>query len=445
MGQLTSVAYNADQVWTESPLNATRTVSYNLDPLNRISFTDNGTQTGYTPDALNQYVGVGGQSPTYDANFNVTGFDGASFNYNAANQLMSGSKGGNMVQFVYDGLGRCLKRTINGVTTLLVYDGWKSLAEWAGDGSWWAYRIYGAGVDEVLWLYDSRVGYARVHTDMRGNVSFLLDAGGNGVERYTYDAFGQPTIHDWYGGVRSDSAYGNRFLFQGREWIPELGIYDFRFRQYQPQLGRFLQKDPLGFGGGDANLFRFCGSDPVNRKDAYGLKDKVRKTYNKDRSDSTGGTEITLEPVIVSAPELPGYDGHRDINVLDQSAAAPGEGSARDTGGGGEGTLYAQNARPPMSNRTVPVAPLRREENELPHDEPETDWPPSPREAAASLDSYRVGLEFLLRDVHDLLNWLFGPAGTAGFQGFPAATPGPSGSPNNLPGPSPSGPPPPHG
>ncbi|MEY2508897.1 MAG: hypothetical protein QOH01_3226, partial [Verrucomicrobiota bacterium] len=216
MGQLTSVAYNADYVWTGNPLNATRNVAYNLDPLNRISVNDNGTQLGYTPDALNQYVGVGAQSPSYDANFNLTGFDGASFNYNAANQLTSASRGGNTVQFVYDGLGRCLKRTINGVTTLLVYDGWKSLADWAGDGSWWAYRIYGAGADEVLWLYDSRVGYARVHTDMHGNVSFLLDAGGNGVERYTYDAFGQPTIHDWYGGVRSDSAYGNRFLFQGR-------------------------------------------------------------------------------------------------------------------------------------------------------------------------------------------------------------------------------------
>jgi RHS repeat-associated protein len=270
MGQLTSVAYSADQVW-DTPLNATRTVTYNLDPLNRISVNDNGTQTGYTPDAVNQYTTVGAQNPSYDSDLNLTGYDGASFSYNAQNQLVSASKGGATVQFVYDGLGRCLKRTTNGAATILVYDGWKALAEWAGDGSWWAYRIYGAGPDEVLWLYDSRVGYARVHSDMHGNVTFLLDASGNGVERYTYDAFGQPTIHDWYGGVRSASAYGNRFLFQGREWIAELGIYDFRFRDYQPQLGRFLQKDPLGFRGGDANLFRYCNGDPVNRRDPSGL------------------------------------------------------------------------------------------------------------------------------------------------------------------------------
>src|SRR6266403_2873432 len=111
----------------------------------------------------------------------------------------------------------------------------------------------------------------RVHTDMRGNVSFLLDASGNGVERYTYDAFGLPTITDWYGNVRSTSAYGNGFLFQGREYLSELGIYDFRNRMYHPALGRFLQPDPLGFGGGDANLFRFCGGDPVNGSDPTGL------------------------------------------------------------------------------------------------------------------------------------------------------------------------------
>ena len=269
-GQLTQASYNCDEPWNGSPMHATRRVTYNVDPLNRISVTDNGAQTGYSPDSLNQYTTVGSQTPSYDANFNLTGFDGATFSYNAQNQLTSGSKGGNTVQFTYDGLGRCLKRTTNGAPVILVYDGWKSLADFAGDGSWWGYRIYGPGPDEVLWLYDSRVANLRVHTDMRGNVTFLLDGSGNGIERYTYDAFGTPTITDWYGNVRSQSAYGNRFLFQGREWLAELGIYDFRSRMYRPALGRFLQKDPLGFGGEDTNLFRYCGGDPINQSDPTG-------------------------------------------------------------------------------------------------------------------------------------------------------------------------------
>ena len=60
-------------------------------------------------------------------------------------------------------------------------------------------------------------------------------------------------------------------MFQGREWIGELGIYDYRHRYYQPALGRFLQSDPTGFDAGDMNLFRYCGDDPVDRSDPMGL------------------------------------------------------------------------------------------------------------------------------------------------------------------------------
>ena len=62
-------------------------------------------------------------------------------------------------------------------------------------------------------------------------------------------------------------------MFQGREWIAELGIYDYRHRYYQPELGRFLQMDPTGFDAGDMNLFRYCGDDPVDRSDPMGLED----------------------------------------------------------------------------------------------------------------------------------------------------------------------------
>jgi len=55
------------------------------------------------------------------------------------------------------------------------------------------------------------------------------------------------------------------------QWISELGIYDYRHRMYDPDLGRFLQSDPTGFDAGDMNLFRYCGDDPVDRSDPTGL------------------------------------------------------------------------------------------------------------------------------------------------------------------------------
>jgi RHS repeat-associated protein len=270
--QLAVVEYNADQVWTGNPQNWNRWVGYTLtaDTLNRQSVNDNGTVTGYTPDGMNQYTTVGSQGIGYDGNFNLNSWGGATVSYDAQNEMTS-LNNGNTAQFTYDGLGRCVRRTINGVPRLFTYDGWKPMLEWDQWGNFLAWNVYGAGSDEILARGDSTYGALIYKQDHHGNVVGLLDGAGNVIEKYTYDAFGQPTVTDYWGNVRgSTSWYGNRFMFQGREWIAELGIYDFRNRMYHPALGRFLQPDPLGFGGGDANLFRYCGGDPVNCSDPDG-------------------------------------------------------------------------------------------------------------------------------------------------------------------------------
>ncbi|PZR76763.1 MAG: hypothetical protein DLM73_01680 [Chthoniobacterales bacterium] len=290
MNQLTSVSYNADQVSTGTPVNATRTVSYNVTPLNRQSVTDSieGVQT-YTPNALNQYENIGGAVNSYDGNFNLTVLGGSSFYYDSASHLVSANSGEDSAQFVYDGLGRCLKRTVNWETTLIAYDGWKPIVEWDEWGYLKAWNIYGPGPDEILWRYSDRYGHLRYHLDRNGNVAFLLDLNGTVREKYTYDAFGRPTVSDWDGeNARSWSWYGNRFMFSGREWIPELGIYDYRNRMYHPGLGRFLQTDPVGFDAGDMNLFRYCADDPVDRSDPTGLEGEE---YNFEYASSVARTQ----------------------------------------------------------------------------------------------------------------------------------------------------------
>ena len=62
----------------------------------------------YSSNALNQYTQAGGQTLDYDGGFNLKGYGGATFTYNAQNQLIKGTKGTNTVEFIYDGLGRCL-------------------------------------------------------------------------------------------------------------------------------------------------------------------------------------------------------------------------------------------------------------------------------------------------------------------------------------------------
>src|SRR5438067_8940164 len=156
------------------------------------------------------------------------------------------------------------------------YDGWQPIVEWDEWNNLKAWNVYGSGPDEILYRHDAARGDLRYHLDRIGNVTFLLDSDGDGIERYTYDAFGQPTVTDWNGdNVRTWSAYGNRFMFTGREYFPELGLYEFRNRFYYPALGRFLQSDPTCFDAGDANLFRYCGGDPINGSDPFGLGEQI--------------------------------------------------------------------------------------------------------------------------------------------------------------------------
>jgi len=60
-------------------------------------------------------------------------------------------------------------------------------------------------------------------------------------------------------------------MFTGREWIAEVGLYDYRNRVYSAELGRFIQTDPIRFDAGDVNLYRYVFNGPINLSDPLGL------------------------------------------------------------------------------------------------------------------------------------------------------------------------------
>jgi len=280
-----------------------RTVTYLNDAINRQAMTDSGAVTSYAVNHLNQYTAVTSHgSATYDASFNLFGYDGWTYLYDPEKRLTSATTttgGGHSALFVYDGLGRCVKRTIDGVTTAITFDEWKPIVEWGwsnGASQAVAWNLYGPGADEILVRNQpSTAGYLYYHLDATGNVQFLLSGDILGLEKYTYDAFGKPTITGWNGEPRPISAYGNRFLFTGREYLYTLGLYDYRHRIYHPGLGHFIQTDPTGlqiegaklsahqtalypvgsapakFGSSELNLYRYCHNAPVNKSDPSGL------------------------------------------------------------------------------------------------------------------------------------------------------------------------------
>jgi RHS repeat-associated protein len=69
-----------------------------------------------------------------------------------------------------------------------------------------------------------------------------------------------------------EAAAGNigRMGFAGALTLPEIGMVHLRARAYAPNLGRFIQPDPIGTAGG-INLYAYAGGDPVNAIDPLGL------------------------------------------------------------------------------------------------------------------------------------------------------------------------------
>ena len=93
------------------------------------------------------------------------------------------------------------------------------------------------------------------YQDGSGSTSQLADSSGHLLEWYRYDLQGTPLFYNPSDQQISASAFGVRHLFTGQQWYQDIGLYDLRNRFYSPDLGRFLQPDPIGFRGGK-NLYR---------------------------------------------------------------------------------------------------------------------------------------------------------------------------------------------
>src|SRR5262249_28648005 len=105
------------------------------------------------------------------------------------------------------------------------------------------------------------------YEDAMGSTSHLADSTGVLLEWYRYDLHGTPI----FSGGGNSSAFGVRHLFTGQQWYGEIGLYDLRNRFYSPDVGRFLQTDPIGFLGDPTNLYRYCGNSPLTHQDLFGL------------------------------------------------------------------------------------------------------------------------------------------------------------------------------
>jgi RHS repeat-associated protein len=162
--------------------------------------------------------------------------------------------------------------------TLFVYDGWNLIQELDGMQTTPAVKrsyvwgldlsqsLQGAGgIGGLLAMTDGTDTYLYCH-DANGNVGRMVNAADSTVAAaYEYAAFGG-IVHQSGGAVGEE----NSFRFSTKYWDDETGMYYYGYRYYSVEIGRWINRDPLGENGG-LNLYGFVNNRPVISIDANGL------------------------------------------------------------------------------------------------------------------------------------------------------------------------------
>ncbi len=211
------------------------------------------------------------------------------YTWDARNRLIAAEPASGVVTYAYDGLGRRVSKLSGGETVHYVYDFEKVLQEADGSGTTeQQYLSTEQQYGDLVSAYGD--GASRYYDfDALGSTEALLDDTGSVTSRYAYRAYGlaSETVPGLPGLAlpaalpsplgTSGSGSGEVYTWVGKQGYrleQEVDLYllgsgsDGRY--YDPTTARFLSKDPLGFGGGDANLYRYVGNDPINEVDPNG-------------------------------------------------------------------------------------------------------------------------------------------------------------------------------
>jgi RHS repeat-associated protein len=264
----------------------------------------NRTMAGYSTGTGNELTSDGTYNYTYDANGNmVTQTDIATgdetiYTYDYRNRLVEvqqDSGGGPTVvaRYTYDALNRRLGVSEAASTTWTIYDGASTdpLIDFDGSGDVTARYLNGpspAGVDAVLARYTPSGGTAWYLADRLGSVGDIVTNSGMVIDHIDYTAFGTPT--------QTAPSEGDRFEYAGMQYDAVIGQYYDEARWYRAGTGRFSRLDPMGFGGGDSNLYRYADNDPSNEIDPDGLSLASNATFLWDWFWGNGDRVRTYDP-----------------------------------------------------------------------------------------------------------------------------------------------------
>jgi RHS repeat-associated protein len=241
--------------------------------------TGNRKNAGYVIGEQNRLLSDGTYNYAYDNEGNRTrrikiatgeiteyGWD----TRNRMTSVVTKASGGSVikaVEYTYDVYDRRIAKSVDGdgsgpntaTQERFVYDGDDIALVFDGAGNQTSRYLHGPEVDQVL-AEETAAGMRWALADHQGSVRDVTGSQGTVLNHLTYDSYGQVT-----GETHPEVDF--RFGYTGRERDEETGLDYYRARYFDPAPGTFVSEDPLGFGAGDANVYRYVSNSPTNYVD----------------------------------------------------------------------------------------------------------------------------------------------------------------------------------
>ena len=257
-------------------------------------YDGNGNRTSWvTPSGRCDDPGGTGRCVEVDAQdrllrYGEVGPGAINFTYDAGGQLATRSDSSGTTRYTYDVVGHLVEVVLpsgrrieyvigpDGGRVARHVDGVQTDAWLYGSGGRIVGRIDGSGRLEITYIYvggswvpsyalhrDGRL--FRIVTDQVGSVRVVVNVDTGAVaQNYEYSPFGVLEVD-----VTTEAIVPHRFA--GGLYDSDTGLLRFGARDYDPAIGRFTAKDPIGFAGGDPNLYAYAGNDPINGAEPRGL------------------------------------------------------------------------------------------------------------------------------------------------------------------------------
>jgi RHS repeat-associated protein len=191
---------------------------------------------------------------------NLTSDGVRSYSYDHANRLTQVTQGSVTAEYVYNGDGVRTSKTVAGDTTEYALDLLATLPAVISDTD----AVYLYGLDIIAQQQTERLYYMH---DGLGSVRQLVDTTGQVEANYAYDPFGVAVV---------EGDESNPYRYTGEAWDAEVELLYLRARYYQPEVGRFITKDPWAgdtWRPGTLGGYVYVLDNPVNRADPTGRQE----------------------------------------------------------------------------------------------------------------------------------------------------------------------------